>query len=446
MTQQTASAEGAASQAKPPRNSNLEIARIVAMLMIVTFHQVIFTGGEFPDSPDISVMTYSFGSILGLAGVVVFMLITGYFMANQKITVTKILKLLLEVWFFSIAIRICGVLFMGETVDEEYIKDMFFPILSDEYWFVSSYLIVVILSPLINLCLHRISAKVHLMLCIGLLFVTWGLFSIHNITIDGAPVVSKHLSLITLYCIGAFISLHPQPIMSSARTSRIVLAYAIMASLALSAAVTFLVYDEDLGWGWLPQVVVLIAFIAGALLCATAPEGKLFDRLFVFVVAFLPVPLFLDLGYNDFDGMLNIYMGKMSGITLLLGFAIFLYFLNKKPKTSKAVNWVAASVFGVYLTHENPIIHFRLWSEWLGLGEYFGNDFYPLVVIAATLLVFAVCLLIDKARIYLVFKPLDKYLQRFYDWAEGLVVRLGEKADASLKRRKYIRFHRFETV
>jgi len=54
--------------------------------------------------------------------------------------------------------------------------------------------------------------------------------------------------------------------------------------------------------------------------------------------------------------------------------------------------------------------------------------------------------LIDKARIYLVFKPLDKYLQRFYDWAERGVVKLGEKADASLKRREYIRIHRFETV
>ena len=92
-------------------------------------------------------------------------------------------------------------------------------------------------------------------------------------------MVSKHLSLITLYCIGAFISLHPQPIMSSARTGRAVLAYAIIASLALSAAVAFLVYDGDLGWGWFPQLVVLAAFVAGALLCATAPEGKLFDRL-----------------------------------------------------------------------------------------------------------------------------------------------------------------------
>lgn len=62
----TPSEEGATIQAKPPRNSNLEIARIVAMLMIVTFHQVIFTGGKFPDSPDISVMTYSSGACWNL--------------------------------------------------------------------------------------------------------------------------------------------------------------------------------------------------------------------------------------------------------------------------------------------------------------------------------------------------------------------------------------------
>jgi hypothetical protein len=151
-------------------------------------------------------------------------------------------------------------------------------------------------------------------------------------------------------------------------------------------------------------------------------------------MAFLPIPLFLDLGYNDFDGMLDIYMGNMTGITLLLGFAIFLYFLNKEPRTSKSVNWVAASVFGVYLIHENPTMHQRLWNDWLNLPQYFGDDIYPLVVIAVTLLVFTVCVLIDKARIYLVFKPMDRYLQRFYAWAESLVARLGEKADASLKR------------
>ncbi|WII08345.1 acyltransferase [Methanomassiliicoccales archaeon LGM-RCC1] len=426
--------EGATSKSKLPRNSNLEMARIIAMLMIIAFHQIIFTNGSFPDSPDISVLTYSFGCTLGLAGVVIFTLITGYFMANQKITVTKILKLLMEVWFFSITIRLCGILFFGNTVNEEYILDMLFPIISDEYWFISSYLILVLLSPLINLCLHTISTKAHLALCTGMLIVTWGLFSIHNITIDGAPVVSKHLSLITLYCIGAFISLHPQPIISSKKTSGFTLAYALIATLALSFAVTFLVYDRSLGWDWIPQlIIVLIVFIGGALLCLIAPKGKFFDRLFIFLILFLPVPLFLDLGYNDFQGMVNIYMGKMSGITLLLGFATFLYFLNKKPKTSKAVNWVAASMFGVYLIHENPIMHYHLWNEWLGLPEYFGNALYPLIVIAVTVVVFIVCVFIDKARIYLVFKPLDRYLQKFYAWAESLVEKVGKMADASLK-------------
>ena len=429
----TASADGSTSEGKPPRNSNLEMARIVSMLMIVAFHQIIFTQRTFPDSPDVSVLTYAFGCTLGLAGVVVFTLITGYFMVNQKITVTKILKLLLEVWFYSIAIRICGLLFFGDTLNDEYILDMLFPILSDEYWFVSSYLILVLLSPLINLCLHKISARAHLALCIGMLFITWGLFSIHNTTIDNAPVVSKHLSLITLYCIGAFISLHPQPILSSKRTVRLTLAYAIFASLALSVAVSFLNYDGNLGWGHIPHIIVFAVFVAGVLLCVKAPEGRLFDRMFVFTILFLPVPLFLDLGYYDFWSIVPLYMGKMTTITLLLGFAIFLYFLNKEPRTSRTVNWVAASMFGVYLIHENPIMHQHLWNDWLGLYQYFGNDIYPLIVIGVTAMVFVACLIIDKARIYLIFKPLDPYLQRFYAWAESLVGKLGDKADASLK-------------
>ena len=80
----TASADGSTSEGKPPRNSNLEMARIVSMLMIVAFHQIIFTQGAFPDSPDVSVLTYAFGCTLGLAGVVVFTLITGYFMVTRR--------------------------------------------------------------------------------------------------------------------------------------------------------------------------------------------------------------------------------------------------------------------------------------------------------------------------------------------------------------------------
>ena len=97
------------------------------------------------------------------------------------------------------------------------------------------------------------------------------------------------------------------------------------------------------------------------------------------------------------------------------------------------MNWAAASMFGVYLIHENPIMHQHLWNDWLGLYQYFGDDIYPLVVIGVTIMVFVVCLIIDKARIYLIFKPLDPYLQRFYAWAESLVRKMGDKADASLK-------------
>lgn len=112
-----------------------------------------------------------------------------------------------------------------------------------------------------------------------MLIVTWGLFSIHNVTIDGAPVVSKHLSLITLYCIGAFINLHPQPIFCSKKTSSFTLSYALIATLALSLAVTFVAYDKSLGWDWIPQLIIVLAtFVGGLLLYLTAPEGKLFDR------------------------------------------------------------------------------------------------------------------------------------------------------------------------
>lgn len=92
------------------RSSNLELYRIICMLMIVAHHFVVNSGltsvdGPMVASPD-SAKTL-FLSVLGMwgkIGINCFLMITGYFMCKSQITIKKFLKLILWIYFYKIII------------------------------------------------------------------------------------------------------------------------------------------------------------------------------------------------------------------------------------------------------------------------------------------------------------------------------------------------------
>lgn len=85
---------------KKQRNSNLELYRIIVMLLIVAHHSVFHSGvmEEMAQNPLCakSLFFYVLG-MWGRTGIDCFVLITGYFMCKSHITLRKYLKLLLEV-------------------------------------------------------------------------------------------------------------------------------------------------------------------------------------------------------------------------------------------------------------------------------------------------------------------------------------------------------------
>lgn len=93
---------------KKPRNSNLELYRIIVMLLIVAHHYVVNSGlmPELEKAPlsAKSIYFYLFG-MWGKTGINCFVLITGYFMCKSHITIRKFLKLLLQIEFYAIAIN-----------------------------------------------------------------------------------------------------------------------------------------------------------------------------------------------------------------------------------------------------------------------------------------------------------------------------------------------------
>ena len=97
---------------KKERSSNLELYRIVVMLLIVMHHYVVNSGltdvmEQNPTSVG-SIYLYLIG-VWGKTCINCFVLITGYFMCQSRITLHKFLKLLLQIEFYSIVI---GLTFM----------------------------------------------------------------------------------------------------------------------------------------------------------------------------------------------------------------------------------------------------------------------------------------------------------------------------------------------
>lgn len=111
-------AESVSITQKAPRESGLELYRIIAMLLIVAHHYVVNSGllDVMYESPleGKAVFMFLFG-MWGKTGINCFVLITGYFMCTSRITLRKFLKLLLMVYLYRIVIY---VIFTATGYDE----------------------------------------------------------------------------------------------------------------------------------------------------------------------------------------------------------------------------------------------------------------------------------------------------------------------------------------
>ena len=93
--------------------------------------------------PILSIVTIYFKVCLELGGVgnCLFVLLTGYFMVNSKITFAKTLRLWLQVLFYSI---FGCIIYMG--ISNEYRLSLvyyaLFPVTNNVYWFFTTYILI----------------------------------------------------------------------------------------------------------------------------------------------------------------------------------------------------------------------------------------------------------------------------------------------------------------
>lgn len=150
---------------KPIRNSSIELLRIISMVMILSCHFATHGGFSF-DAQTLSVPRFwwYFIEMGGNFGVDVFVLISGYFLITSKggiFNFKRILKFWGQVIFYSIVIYLVfGILGVSEFSAKSLLKT-FFPITFSSWWFASTYFVLYLIHPFLNMFLKKIDKSTY---------------------------------------------------------------------------------------------------------------------------------------------------------------------------------------------------------------------------------------------------------------------------------------------
>lgn len=152
---------------KKSRNCAFDIARIVAMFLIVCSH---FLGhGGF--IRNMTGANFVFGRILTSLfnpSVNLFVLIGAYFTCtSKKLKWQRLAKLYAQVWIYGMTLFVVFLCIQGvESFSVEWLLSSIFPVVCGKYWFFSAYIFMMLVSPLLNIVIERINKKTHLAICV----------------------------------------------------------------------------------------------------------------------------------------------------------------------------------------------------------------------------------------------------------------------------------------
>ncbi len=348
------------------RNSNVELLRIISMIMIIAHHYAYHGGFDFNINAGLfNKILVHILSLGGKIGVNIFVLITGYYLYDSKFRLKKLVKLILEVLFYSIFCNILSFARGMETLQTATVCKMLFPITYSVYWFATSYILLYIFSDFLNLAIRAMNQKKHRMLLILLIICS---SIIPTVTSVQNPFADAGW-LIIVYLIGAYIHKYPNKYFKC---------------LKLNLMLTSLI------------VGILIVLVIIFEVCGLSIED-----------------------YNRYTAYF-IELNKFPG--LICSMTFFMLFTNIKMRYCKVVNIIATSMFGVYLLHDHPITRQLLWGNLFKNNAYFTSDFLWLHAIVTIMSILVIGVVIDKLRERLIERPLLLFYDRISKYLKLKVV------------------------
>jgi putative membrane protein len=341
---------------KKERNSNIELYRIIVMLLIVMHHYVVNSGlldemFKTPLAPE-SVFLYLFG-MWGKAGINCFVLITGYFMCKSSISLRKFVKLLLQIELYNILFG-CIFLYTGHiSLSVSSLIQIVNPIPSVNTGFTSCFLLFYLFIPFLNILLNNLSKSQHLLLVILCL----GIYTM----LGTVPWISVTLNYITWFCILYVVASY-------------IRLYGIWRS------------EDKMFWGGASLVLIIISVLSVLMMLSWGISSGV--RLDWSLVMFF---------VSDSNKLL----------AFLVSISTFMFIKNIHIRQSKWINTIASCTFSVLLIHANSdAMRQWLWKDTCDNVGFFHSSMIYVHALCVPIIVFIACTIIDFCR--------QRFLERLY--------------------------------
>lgn len=342
---------------KSKRLANIELLRIIAMIMVIMLHY-LGKGDLLPTIRlNMGVNAYVAWILesLSIVAVNVYVLISGYFLVESQFKPGKIVKLILQVLFYTILITVLALAFGIIGKEDLGIYNLIvqlFPFQLEQYWFMTSYLVLYILSPVLAMGVKTMSQK-HLQI-VTIVFLVFMCVekSILPVQIVFDERGYDALWFICLFLVAAYIRLY--------------------------------------GVKFLENKLFCMALYLGG--CTMALVESLVLSVIYMKTGELEHLFGTPYHYNHI-------------FVFLASLGLFAFFLNvkiKEGKLSMLICKIAPYTLGVYLLHEQVYVRY-LWPKWLGAGKASNPVMLVLSAIVAVLIVFTAGIIVDYLR-SLVFK------------------------------------------
>ncbi len=158
-------------QTTSKRISGFELLRIISMILI-TLHHITMTYGL--ESPNYYIRIWAqFLYIGGKVGVNCFVLLSSWFLIDKPFDIRRIFRVHRQVFFYSIMIFAVGFVAIPNTIDFSDILKSFLPVIFNHYWFLTTYIGLLLIAPFLNMFLKSASKRrLKLLILIGSLLFT----------------------------------------------------------------------------------------------------------------------------------------------------------------------------------------------------------------------------------------------------------------------------------
>lgn len=328
------------------RNTGINLFKLFSMFMIALLHVLGMGGITGAAAGTSSYYPVYLMQNAAFCAVNCYALVSGYLMLGKKIKPSRITELWFEVFFYSVSISAIMMIVYRDLFSARNIVYAVTPIISNQYWYMTSYFMMYLFVPMMNKFADAANKKVFTATIVVILVLTTGSLMIKQ---DGFRLNDGYspIWLMIMYLVGAY-----------------------MKKFNVGAKMK----------KWLALLLYVISSLCSFILC-------------VFSKKLLKIMLGNDISYLSYT----------SPFVVLSAIFLFIFFSKLKfgKKMEKFINYITPAALGVYLIHTHPLVFNKLMKDIAMPLVNHGTAAMIFGSIAMALAVFIICIVIDLLRIQL---------------------------------------------